>query len=85
MSHLTDFGMTAEITIRLRRAEFNRAIAAADIAAISAPVSKFEQLLNDCTDALDPLSRFLGRHPAEQGAHPRAAKDPGTGSPNRPS
>ncbi len=39
MSHLTDFGMTAEITIRLRRAEFNRAIAAADIAAISAILS----------------------------------------------
>lgn len=31
--------MTAEIEIRLRRAEFNRAIAAADIAAISAILS----------------------------------------------
>ncbi len=31
--------MTAEIAIRLRRAEFNRAIAAADIAAISAILS----------------------------------------------
>jgi len=32
--------MTAEIAIRLRRAEFNRAIAAADIAAISAILSQ---------------------------------------------
>ena len=40
MRHLTDLGMTAEITIRLRRAEFNRAIAAADIAAISAILSQ---------------------------------------------
>lgn len=47
-----------------------------DIAAISAPVSKFEQLLNDCTDALDPLSRFLGRHPAEQGSALAAALAP---------
>jgi uncharacterized membrane protein YhaH (DUF805 family) len=47
-----------------------------DIAAISAPVAKFEQLLNDCTDALDPLSRFLGRHPAEQGSALAAALAP---------
>lgn len=47
-----------------------------DIAAISAPVAKFEQLLNDCTDALDPLSRFLGRHPAEQGSVLAAALAP---------
>ncbi|MBL8652362.1 MAG: TerB N-terminal domain-containing protein [Sphingopyxis sp.] len=47
-----------------------------DIASISAPVAKFEQLLNDCTDALDPLSRFLGRHPAEQGSVLAAALAP---------
>ena len=47
-----------------------------DIAAISAPVAKFEQLLNDCTDALDPLSRFLGRHPAEKGSVLAAALAP---------
>ncbi len=39
MRHLTDLGMTAEIAIRLRRAEFNCAIAAADIAVISAILS----------------------------------------------
>lgn len=38
-----------------------------DITAVSAPVARFQQLLNDCTDALDPLSRFLGRNPDEEG------------------
>jgi ketosteroid isomerase-like protein len=39
MTRLIRLGMTAEISIRLRRAEFNRAIAAADIAAIGAILS----------------------------------------------
>lgn len=50
--------------------EFNAAVPVGDlpdITAISAPVARFQQLLNDCTDALDPLSRFLGRNPDEEG------------------
>ena len=39
MTLLSNPSMSAEIAIRLRRAEFNRAIAAADIAAISAILS----------------------------------------------
>ena len=37
-----------------------------DIGAISGPISKFELLLGSCSDELDPLSRFLGRNPAEK-------------------
>lgn len=36
-----------------------------DVGAISGPISKFELLLGSCSDELDPLSRFLGRNPAE--------------------
>ena len=37
-----------------------------DVSAISGPISKFELLLGSCSDELDPLSRFLGRNPAEK-------------------
>lgn len=37
-----------------------------DVGAISGPISKFELLLGSCSDELDPLSRFLGRNPAEK-------------------
>ena len=36
-----------------------------DVGAISGPISKFELLLGSCSDEHDPLSRFLGRNPAE--------------------
>ena len=37
-----------------------------DIGAIAGPVTKLESLLTECTEALDPLSRFLGRNPEER-------------------
>lgn len=37
-----------------------------DVGAISGPISKFDLLLGSCGDELDPLSRFLGRNPAEK-------------------
>jgi uncharacterized membrane protein YhaH (DUF805 family) len=37
-----------------------------DVGAISGPIAKFESLLSFCSDELDPLSRFLGRNPAEK-------------------
>ncbi len=37
-----------------------------DIGAIAGPVTKLEALLTECTAALDPLSRFLGRNPEER-------------------
>jgi uncharacterized membrane protein YhaH (DUF805 family) len=37
-----------------------------DVGAISGPISKFDLLLGACSDELDPLSRFLGRNPAEK-------------------
>ena len=37
-----------------------------DVGAISGPISKFELLLGSCSDELDPLSRFIGRNPAEK-------------------
>lgn len=36
-----------------------------DVGAINGPISKFDQMLGSCGDELDPLSRFLGRNPAE--------------------
>lgn len=37
-----------------------------DIGAIAGPVTKLEALLTECTEELDPLSRFLGRNPDER-------------------
>jgi uncharacterized membrane protein YhaH (DUF805 family) len=37
-----------------------------DVGAISGPISKFQLLLDSCSDELDPLSRFLGRNPMEK-------------------
>jgi uncharacterized membrane protein YhaH (DUF805 family) len=48
--------------------EFNATITAdnlPDVGAINGPISKFEQMFGSCSDELDPLSRFLGRYPAE--------------------
>jgi tellurite resistance protein len=37
-----------------------------DIARLSAPVNKLRKIIEDCTDALDPLSRYLGRNPGQE-------------------
>jgi len=34
-----------------------------DVSALSAPVKKLQELVNSCTDLLDPYSRFIGRNP----------------------
>ena len=39
-----------------------------DIAAITGPRNKLQELVNECTDALDAYSRFLGRNPEAKGA-----------------
>lgn len=47
-----------------------------DVGAIGGPVAKFEALLTACTEALDPLSRLLGRSPEERGGVLAAALCP---------
>jgi tellurite resistance protein len=37
-----------------------------DIARLTAPVNKLRKVIEDCTDALDPLSRYLGRNPGQE-------------------
>lgn len=39
-----------------------------DIAAITGPRNKLQELVNECTDALDAYSRFLGRNPEAKGS-----------------
>ncbi|ABQ71597.1 protein of unknown function DUF805 (plasmid) [Rhizorhabdus wittichii RW1] len=39
-----------------------------DVGAINGPISKLQSLLDGCTQALDPLSRLLGRSPEEEGS-----------------
>ena len=61
---------TARLSFQYRSAssEFNATATVddlPDVGAISGPISKFELLLGSCSDELDPLSRFLGRNPAE--------------------
>jgi len=54
---------------RSASSEFNATVTVddlPDVGAISGPISKFESLLGSCSDELDPLSRFLGRNPAEK-------------------
>ncbi len=39
-----------------------------DVSALSAPVKKLQDLVNICTDLLDPFSRFIGRNPDKKDA-----------------
>lgn len=39
-----------------------------DVSALSAPVKKLQELMNTCTDLLDPYSRFIGRNPDKKDA-----------------
>lgn len=39
-----------------------------DVSALSAPVKKLQDLVTECTDLLDPYSRFLGRNPDKKDA-----------------
>jgi len=39
-----------------------------DIAAVTGPRNKLQQLVNECSDALDAYSRFLGRNPDAKGS-----------------
>ncbi|CAB3794481.1 TerB N-terminal domain-containing protein [Paraburkholderia fynbosensis] len=39
-----------------------------DIAAVSGPRNKIQQLVNECSDSLDAYSRFLGRDPDAKGS-----------------
>ncbi len=57
------------IQYRSASSEFNTAATVddlPDVGAINGPIPKFESLLVSCSDALDPLSRFLGRYPEEK-------------------
>ena len=47
-----------------------------DIAVVSAPVAKLNDLLSSCTEELDPLSRMLGRSPDARGSLAAAALAP---------
>jgi tellurite resistance protein len=40
-----------------------------DVTALSAPLNRLQTLVDDCTDALDPFSRWLGRNPEARGSH----------------
>ncbi|MGG6297904.1 TerB N-terminal domain-containing protein [Leptolyngbya sp. AN02str] len=40
-----------------------------DVAALSAPLNRLQILVDECTDALEPFSRWLGRNPKGQGSH----------------
>lgn len=40
-----------------------------DVTALSAPLNRLQTLVDDCTDALDPFSRWLGRNPEGRGSH----------------
>ncbi len=48
----------------LRSVDFTRTIGdLPDVSAVKTPVAKLQELVNDCTAALDPYSRYIGRHP----------------------
>jgi uncharacterized tellurite resistance protein B-like protein len=48
----------------LRSFDFTRTIAdLPDVSAVKTPVAKLQELVNECTTALDPYSRYIGRHP----------------------
>lgn len=47
-----------------------------DIAAISGPVRRWRELLDSCTQQLDPLSRLLGKRPEARGTLAAAAAAP---------
>jgi tellurite resistance protein len=47
-----------------------------DITAVSAPIARLRDLLDGCTDELDPLSRLLGRQPDARGTIAAAAVAP---------
>ncbi|MEW6514094.1 MAG: TerB N-terminal domain-containing protein [Pseudomonadota bacterium] len=53
----------------LRGYDFTRNIGELpDVSALSAPVKKLQDLVTECTDLLDPYSRFLGRNPDKKEA-----------------
>lgn len=53
----------------LRGREFTRSLGdLPDVSALSAPVKKLQELVNACTDLLDPYSRFIGRNPDKKDA-----------------
>ncbi|PKO49181.1 MAG: Tellurite resistance protein TerB [Betaproteobacteria bacterium HGW-Betaproteobacteria-4] len=48
----------------LRSFDFTRTIGdLPDVSAVKTPVAKLQELVNECTAALDPYSRYIGRHP----------------------
>ncbi len=48
----------------LRSLDFTRTIVdLPDVSAVKTPVAKLQELVNECTTALDPYSRYIGRHP----------------------
>lgn len=48
----------------LRSFDFTRTIGdLPDVSAVKTPVAKLQELVNECTSALDPYSRYIGRHP----------------------
>lgn len=48
----------------LRSFDFTRTIGdLPDVSAVKTPVAKLQELVNECTTALDPYSRYIGRHP----------------------
>lgn len=53
----------------LRGRDFTRNVGELpDVSALSAPVKKLQDLVTECTDLLDPYSRFLGRNPDKKEA-----------------
>jgi len=48
----------------LRSFDFTRTLGdLPDVSAVKTPVAKLQELVNECTTALDPYSRYIGRHP----------------------
>ncbi|NQT63970.1 MAG: TerB N-terminal domain-containing protein [Candidatus Marinimicrobia bacterium] len=39
-----------------------------DISRVTGPVNKLRKIIEDCTDLLDPMSRYLGRNPDQEGS-----------------
>lgn len=48
----------------LRAMDFTRTLGdLPDVSAVKAPVAKLQELVNECAEALDSYSRYIGRHP----------------------
>lgn len=53
----------------LRHQDFSRAIGELpDVTAVKTPITKLQDLVNECTTALDPYSRYIGRNPDKKDA-----------------